>query len=83
MIMPPVISAKKLVKSFGNFEVVKGIDFSIDKGSCVGLLGPNGAGKSTVMKIMAGLDQEFSGEGWMAEGSTVGYLPQEPTLDPS
>ena len=45
--------------------------------------GPNGSGKSTVLKIMAGLDKEFTGEAWLAEGATFGYLPQEPQLDPA
>ena len=49
----------------------------------IGILGPNGAGKSTVLKIMAGLDKEWSGEAWLAEGATVGYLAQEPHLDPA
>src|SRR5690606_28423299 len=49
----------------------------------IGILGPNGAGKSTVLRIMAGLDREFTGEAWLAEGATCGYLPQEPQLDPS
>jgi ATPase subunit of ABC transporter with duplicated ATPase domains len=46
-------------------------------------LGPNGAGKSTVLRIMAGLDKEFTGEAWLADGKTCGYLPQEPQLDSS
>ena len=46
------------------------------------MLGPNGSGKSTLMRIMAGLDAEFTGEAWLAEGASVGYLPQEPGLDP-
>src|SRR5690606_19930154 len=49
----------------------------------IGILGPNGAGKSTVLRIMAGLDKEFTGEAWLAEGATLGYLPQEPQLDAS
>ena len=48
----------------------------------IGVLGPNGAGKSTLLKIMAGIDSDFSGEAWAAEGATVGYLEQEPKLDP-
>jgi ATP-binding cassette ChvD family protein len=48
----------------------------------IGVLGPNGAGKSTLLKIMAGLDTDFSGEAWSAEGANIGYLPQEPQLDP-
>ena len=47
------------------------------------MVGVNGAGKSTLMKIMAGLDTDFSGEAWSAEGAKVGYLPQEPELDSS
>ncbi|NNC73628.1 MAG: energy-dependent translational throttle protein EttA [Sphingomonadaceae bacterium] len=48
----------------------------------IGIVGPNGSGKSTLMKIMAGIDTEFQGEAWPGEGITVGYLPQEPQLDP-
>src|SRR5580704_16651342 len=48
----------------------------------IGVLGANGAGKSTLLKIMAGLDTDFGGEAWSAEGATVGYLEQEPQLDP-
>ena len=47
----------------------------------IGVVGVNGAGKSTLMKIMAGLDKDFTGEAWAAEGAKVGYLPQEPQLD--
>ena len=47
------------------------------------MLGLNGAGKSTLLRIMAGIDQDFSGEAWAAEGVKVGYLPQEPQLDPA
>ena len=47
----------------------------------IGVVGVNGAGKSTLMKIMAGLDTDFTGEAWAAEGAKVGYLPQEPRLD--
>ncbi|TMJ38909.1 MAG: ATP-binding cassette domain-containing protein, partial [Alphaproteobacteria bacterium] len=48
----------------------------------IGVLGPNGSGKSTLLRVMAGLDTEFTGEAWVAEGATVGYLEQEPHLDP-
>jgi len=48
----------------------------------IGLIGVNGAGKSTLMKVMAGVDTEVTGEHWAAEGVKVGYLPQEPKLDP-
>ena len=66
----------------GGREVLKGITLSFLPGAKIGVLGANGAGKSTLMKIMAGLDTEFVGEAWAAEGIRVGYLPQEPALDP-
>jgi ATP-binding cassette ChvD family protein len=49
----------------------------------IGVLGPNGSGKSTLLKIMAGLDKEYNGEAWVADGATIGYLEQEPQLDPT
>jgi ATP-binding cassette ChvD family protein len=75
---------KDLTKSYpGGREVFKGITLSFLPDAKIGVLGPNGAGKSTLMKIMAGLDKEFGGEAWAAEGARVGYLPQEPHLDPN
>jgi sulfate-transporting ATPase len=74
---------KDLTKSYpGGREVFKGITLSFLPGVKIGVLGPNGAGKSTLMRIMAGQDKEFGGEAWSAEGARVGYLPQEPHLDP-
>ncbi|HET6185226.1 MAG TPA: energy-dependent translational throttle protein EttA [Acetobacteraceae bacterium] len=74
---------KNLTKSFpGGREVFKGITLSFLPGAKIGVLGVNGAGKSTLLKIMAGLETEFGGEAWAAEGVRVGYLPQEPQLDP-
>ena len=67
----------------GGREILNNVTLAFLRGAKIGVLGVNGAGKSTVMKIMAGLDQEFTGEAWVADGSTVGYLPQEPLLDPS
>src|SRR6185312_13054546 len=52
-------------------------------GAKIGIVGVNGAGKSTLMKIMAGLDKDFTGEAWAADGVRTGYLPQEPGLDPA
>src|SRR5437773_3351959 len=49
----------------------------------IGVLGANGAGKSSLLRIMAGVDQEFQGEAWAAKGTRVGFLPQEPQLDPT
>src|SRR6056297_512871 len=67
----------------GGKKCFENIHLSFLPGVKIGVVGPNGAGKSTLMKIMAGLDTEFSGEAWAAEGAKVGYLPQEPHLDPA
>lgn len=75
---------KDLCKTFpGGKEVLKHIWLSFFPGAKIGVIGPNGAGKSTLMKIMAGLDTDFNGEAFSADGVKVGYLPQEPQLDPS
>ena len=66
----------------GGREVLKGISLSFLPGAKIGVLGPNGAGKSTLLRIMAGDETEFSGEAWAAEGVRVGFLAQEPELDP-
>jgi len=66
-----------------NREVLKGIWLSFLPGAKIGLIGANGAGKSTLMKIMAGVIKDFLGEAWPAAGVRVGYLPQEPQLDPA
>src|SRR3954468_12361202 len=63
-------------------EILKGIWLSFYPGAKIGVLGNNGAGKSTLLRIMAGADQEFLGEAWPAPGLRIGYLPQEPQLDP-
>ncbi len=63
--------------------VLKDIWLSFLPGAKIGVLGYNGAGKSTLLRIMAGVEKEFSGEAFLAQGCTVGYLPQEPQLDPS
>ena len=74
---------KDLTKAFpGGREVFRGITLAFLPGVKIGVLGINGAGKSTLMKIMAGIDTEFGGEAWAAEGARVGYLEQEPQLDP-
>ncbi|WP_037430983.1 energy-dependent translational throttle protein EttA [Sinorhizobium fredii] len=70
-----------LNKAYGNKKVLENIHLSFYPDAKIGILGPNGAGKSTVLRIMAGLDHEYTGEAWVAEGATVGYLPQEPQLD--
>jgi sulfate-transporting ATPase len=71
-----------LTKKFGQRELLKNINLAFYPGAKIGLLGRNGAGKSTLMKIMAGIDKEFDGEARLADGYTVGYLEQEPKLDP-
>jgi ATP-binding cassette ChvD family protein len=72
-----------LNKAYGAKKVLENVHLSFYPDAKIGILGPNGAGKSTVLKIMAGMDKEFTGEAWLAEGATSGYLPQEPQLDPS
>ena len=72
-----------LNKTYGSKKVLENIHLSFYPDAKIGILGPNGAGKSTVLRIMAGLDKEYNGEAWLAEGATCGYLPQEPELDPA
>ena len=73
-----------LTKAYpGGKKVLENIRLSFLPGAKIGVLGPNGSGKSTLMRIMAGMDTEFTGEAWSAEGAKVGYLPQEPDLDPA
>ncbi len=67
----------------GGKKTFENIHLNFLPGVKIGVVGVNGAGKSTLMKIMAGLDKDFSGEAWAAEGAKVGYLPQEPELDPA
>jgi ATP-binding cassette ChvD family protein len=72
-----------LTKTYpGNRKVLENINLSFYPDAKIGVLGANGSGKSTLLRIMAGIDTEFNGEGWVAEGARVGYLPQEPQLDP-
>jgi ATP-binding cassette ChvD family protein len=66
----------------GGRKVLEDINLSFYPDAKIGVLGVNGSGKSTLLRIMGGLDTEFTGEAWAAEGATVGYLPQEPQLDP-
>lgn len=73
---------KELSKAYpGGKKVLNNIWLSFLPGVKIGIIGTNGSGKSTLMKIMGGMDKEFNGEAWAAEGSTVGYLAQEPQLD--
>jgi sulfate-transporting ATPase len=63
-------------------EILKNINLSFYPGAKIGVVGPNGSGKSSLLRIMAGLDTDFLGEAWAAKGTRVGYLAQEPELDP-
>src|SRR6201997_2753856 len=73
-----------LTKTYpGGKKVLENINLSFYPDAKIGVLGVNGAGKSTLMRIMAGMDKEFTGGGFVAEGARVGYLPQEPWLNAS
>ena len=76
---------KGLSKTYpgANKPCFKDITLSFLPGAKIAIIGPNGAGKSTLMKVIAGIDTEYVGEAWAAEGVRVGYLPQEPHLDPN
>ncbi len=76
---------KDMTKSFPGAQkpVLSNINLQFYQGAKIGIVGPNGAGKSTLIKIMAGIDKDFTGEAWPGENITVGYLEQEPQLDPS
>ncbi len=77
-----VYTIQQLKKVYpGGKEVLKNINLSFLPGAKIGVLGINGSGKSSLMKIIAGIDKEFSGEAWPAEGFSIGYLPQEPILN--
>ncbi len=71
-----------LTKTYpGNRKVLENINLSFYPDAKIGVLGVNGSGKSTLLRIMAGIDKEYTGDGWVAERARVGYLPQEPQLD--
>lgn len=76
---------KNMTKTFPGAQkpVLNNINLQFYQGAKIGIVGPNGAGKSTLMKIMGGIDKDFTGEAWPGEHITVGYLPQEPQLDPT
>ncbi len=76
---------KGMTKTFPGAQkpVLSNINLQFYQGAKIGIVGPNGAGKSTLMKIMGGIDTDFTGEAWPGENITVGYLPQEPELDKS
>ncbi|GGY53848.1 energy-dependent translational throttle protein EttA [Parvularcula lutaonensis] len=72
-----------LTKSYGAKKILDNVHLQFYPDAKIGVVGVNGAGKSTLLKIMAGVDQEYTGEAYAAEGAKVGYLPQEPELDPT
>ncbi|MFO0727189.1 MAG: energy-dependent translational throttle protein EttA [Myxococcota bacterium] len=78
-----VFTMQDVRKAYPNKEILKGLWLSFLPGAKIGVLGANGAGKSTVLKIMAGLDTEYTGEAKPHKNAKVGYLPQEPELDPT
>ena len=79
-----VFHMHRLSKTYpGGKQVLKDISLSFLPGAKIGVVGVNGAGKSTLLKIMAGVIDDYQGEAWAAEGVRVGYLPQEPELDPT
>ena len=83
--MPPqyIFQIEKLSKAYGKKEVLRDIWLSFYPGAKIGVLGGNGSGKSTLLRIMAGVDKDFVGTARAHSGATIGYVPQEPMLDPS
>src|SRR6188768_2806935 len=71
-----------LTKSYPTRKVLDNVHLSFYPDAKIGVLGVNGSGKSTLLRIMAGIDTDYNGEAWVAEGARVGYLQQEPELDP-
>ena len=77
------IAIRDLRFFYRDTAALKGIDMSVPDRQVTAIIGPSGCGKSTLLRIMAGLEEEYTGEAWAAEGVKVGYLPQEPELDPA
>jgi ATP-binding cassette ChvD family protein len=78
-----VYTMQDVRKAYPGKEVIKGLTLAFLPGAKIGVLGANGAGKSTLLKIMAGVETEYTGEAQAGKGVSVGYLPQEPELDPT
>ncbi len=78
-----IYSMRNLVKKYGTKEVIRGVTLAFFKGAKIGVIGHNGSGKSSLLRIMAGVDKEFDGDARLADWATVGYVPQEPSLDPN
>ena len=80
----PIFALERLTKSYQNKKpVLKDVSLVFLENAKIGVIGQNGAGKSTLLKVMAGVDKEYDGTARLAEGRTVGYVPQEPKLDES
>ncbi len=77
-----IFNIRNLTKHYGKREVLKDVYLSFYPGAKIGVLGSNGSGKSTLLKIMAGVDTEFMGEAFPEAGASIGYVPQEPLLEP-
>ena len=80
MSQKPIFALERLSKSFNRKPVLKEVTLVFLEGAKIGVIGANGAGKSTMLRIMAGVDTEFEGVARLADGKTVGYVPQEPKL---
>ena len=78
-----IFTIENLSKAFGKKDVLKGIWLSFYPGAKIGVLGGNGSGKSTLLRIMAGVDKDFIGTAKPAPGTSIGFVQQEPTLDPT
>src|SRR5438270_9137819 len=83
--MPPqyIFTIENLAKAYGKKDVLKGIWLSFYPGAKIGVLGGNGSGKSTLLRVMAGVDKDYLGTARPAPGISIGYLAQEPALDPT
>ena len=78
-----IFTLHEVAKSFGERELFKGVTLSFLKGARIGVIGPNGMGKSTLLRLMAGQEKEYEGTALPAPGTSIGYVPQEPELDPT
>src|SRR5436305_8262297 len=77
-----ILTLERLSKAYHKREVIKNMTLAFFPGAKIGVIGGNGAGKSTLLRIMAGVDKEFIGHAEPADGIKIGYLPQEPLLNP-
>ncbi len=77
-----IFNIRNMTKHYGKTQVLKEVQLSFYPGAKIGVLGSNGSGKSTLLRIMAGEDKEFMGEAWAESGASIGYVPQEPHLEP-